>query len=58
MFCYVGFKWQQQLVFRSKLTMHTAYDRKDNSEPASITSLAVSKDHRTLYVGKLSQNFF
>ncbi|KAL7045563.1 hypothetical protein ACKWTF_002261 [Chironomus riparius] len=46
-----GFKWQKQLVFRSKLTMHTAYDRKDNSEPASITALAVSKDHRTLYVG-------
>lgn len=41
-------------MFRSKLTMHTAYDRKDNSEPASITSLAVSKDHRTLYVGELS----
>lgn len=32
--------------------MHTAYDRKDNKEPASITSLAVSKDHRTLYVGQ------
>lgn len=47
-----GFKWEQQLVFRSKLTMHTAYDRKDNSEPASITALAVSKDHRTLYVGE------
>jgi hypothetical protein len=47
-----GFKWQKQLVFRSKLTMHTAYDRKDNSEPASITALAVSKDHRTLYVGE------
>ncbi|CAH1711493.1 unnamed protein product [Chironomus riparius] len=46
-----SFKWQKQLVFRSKLTMHTAYDRKDNSEPASITALAVSKDHRTLYVG-------
>lgn len=44
-------------MFRSKLTMHTAYDRKDNSEPASITSLAVSKDHRTLYVGKLRNNF-
>nr|CAD7454369.1 unnamed protein product [Timema tahoe] len=38
-----GFKWQRQLVFRSKLTMHTAYDRKDNAEPASITSLAVSR---------------
>lgn len=32
--------------------MHTAYDRKDNTEPASITALAVSKDHRTLYVGE------
>lgn len=52
-FLKLGFKWQKQLVFRSKLTMHTAYDRKDNSEPASITALAVSKDHRTLYVGKL-----
>lgn len=43
--------WQRQLVFRSKLTMHTAYDRKDNTEPASITALAVSKDHKVLYVG-------
>ncbi|KAF7990932.1 hypothetical protein HCN44_000737 [Aphidius gifuensis] len=46
-----GFKWQRQLVFRSKLTMHTAYDRKDNAEPASITALAVSRDHRIIYVG-------
>ncbi|XP_063226772.1 WD repeat and FYVE domain-containing protein 3 isoform X2 [Bacillus rossius redtenbacheri] len=46
-----GFRWQRQLVFRSKLTMHTAYDRKDNTEPASITALAVSRDHRTVYVG-------
>lgn len=46
-----GFKWQRQLIFRTKLTMHTAYDRQDNSEPASITSLAISKDHRTVLVG-------
>ncbi|CAG9764999.1 unnamed protein product [Ceutorhynchus assimilis] len=46
-----GFKWQRQLVFRSKLTMHTAYDRKDNTEPASISALAVSKDHRVFFVG-------
>lgn len=46
-----GFQWQRQLMFRSKLTMHTAYDRKDNAEPASITAMAVSKDHRTLYIG-------
>jgi hypothetical protein len=38
-----GFKWQRQLIFRSKLTMHTAYDRPDNSEPASITAIAISK---------------
>ncbi|XP_055711660.1 WD repeat and FYVE domain-containing protein 3 [Phlebotomus papatasi] len=53
-----GFKWQRQLLFRSKLTMHTAYDRKDNTEPASITSLAVSKDHRTLYVGDARGRLF
>lgn len=38
-------------MFRSKLTMHTAYDRKDNAEPASITAMTVSRDHRTLYIG-------
>ncbi|KAK7077189.1 WD repeat and FYVE domain-containing protein 3 [Halocaridina rubra] len=46
-----GMKWACQLVFRSKLTMHTAYDRRDNTEPASVTALAVSRDHRTLLVG-------
>ncbi|XP_068245244.1 WD repeat and FYVE domain-containing protein 3 isoform X2 [Palaemon carinicauda] len=46
-----GMKWACQLVFRSKLTMHTAYDRRDNNEPASVTALAVSKDHRTVLVG-------
>ena len=38
-----GFKWQRQLVFRSKLTMHTAFERKDNKEPAAVTALAVSR---------------
>lgn len=38
-----GFKWQRQLLFKAKLTMHTAYDRKDNTHPASITALAVSR---------------
>ncbi|XP_042903173.1 WD repeat and FYVE domain-containing protein 3 isoform X2 [Parasteatoda tepidariorum] len=46
-----GFKWHCQLVFRSKLTMHTAFDRSDNTEPAAITALAVSRDHKTVYVG-------
>lgn len=42
--CYaIGFHWQRQLVFRSKLTMHTAYSRKDNAEPASITCISISK---------------
>ncbi|XP_010779437.1 WD repeat and FYVE domain-containing protein 3-like [Notothenia coriiceps] len=40
-----GYRWERQLVFRSKLTMHTAFDRKDNAQPAEITSLAISKDH-------------
>ena len=36
---------------RAKLTMHTAFERTDNTEPAAVTALAMSKDHRTLYVG-------
>lgn len=40
---FLGFKWQRQLVFRSKLTMHTAFERKDNKDPAAVTALAVSK---------------
>lgn len=42
-FLLVGFKWQRQLLFRSKLTMHTAFERDDNKEPAAITAIAVSK---------------
>lgn len=46
-----GYRWVAQLSFASKLTMHTAYERKDNKEPAAITCLAISKDHRTVFVG-------
>ncbi|XP_076455501.1 WD repeat and FYVE domain-containing protein 3-like isoform X2 [Babylonia areolata] len=46
-----GFRWQRQLMFRSKLTMHTAFERKDNKEPAAVTAIAISKDHKTVYVG-------
>ncbi|XP_035824115.1 WD repeat and FYVE domain-containing protein 3 isoform X2 [Aplysia californica] len=46
-----GFCWQRQLVFRSKLTMHTAFERKDNKEPAAIMAISISKDHKTVYVG-------
>ncbi|XP_064458168.1 WD repeat and FYVE domain-containing protein 3-like isoform X2 [Ornithodoros turicata] len=53
-----GFRWTCQLVFRSKLTMHTAFDRKDNTEPAAVTALAVSKDHKTVYVGDARGRIF
>ena len=43
-FCFVSFKvWRRRLVLRHKLTMHTAFAREDNSAPAVITSLLVSK---------------
>ena len=39
-----GFHWQRQLVFFcSKLTMHTAFERKDNKDPAVVTAIAVSR---------------
>jgi hypothetical protein len=46
-----GYTWSRQLLFRAKLTMHTAFERPDNIDPAAVTALAVSKDHRTIYVG-------
>ncbi|XP_076402904.1 WD repeat and FYVE domain-containing protein 3 isoform X6 [Peromyscus maniculatus bairdii] len=46
-----GYRWERQLVFRSKLTMHTAFDRKDNAHPAEVTALGVSKDHSRILVG-------
>ncbi|KRX89878.1 WD repeat and FYVE domain-containing protein 3 [Trichinella pseudospiralis] len=45
------FRWERQLVFRAKLTMHTAFERKDNPTPAAVTALMPSKDHKALYVG-------
>jgi hypothetical protein len=41
--CVAGFRWQRQLMFRSKLTMHTAFERKDNKEPSAVTAIAISK---------------
>ena len=35
--------WKRRLVLRHKLTMHTAFAREDNSAPAAITALLVSK---------------
>ena len=36
-----GFRWQYQIVFRTKLTAHTAYERQDNPLPAPVTAIAV-----------------
>ena len=38
-----GFKWVRRLNYRGKLTMHTAYERKENPSPASVTALGISK---------------
>ena len=39
-----GFRWQKQLVFRYKLTMHTAFERPENKNTnAAVTAVAVSK---------------
>ncbi|VDN90901.1 unnamed protein product [Brugia pahangi] len=46
--------WKKLLVPKFSLTTHTAFNRKDNPHPASITAIAPSRDfrdHRTLYVG-------
>lgn len=46
-----GVCWKRQLTLRGKLTMHTAYGRVDNQQPAAITALAISRDHRSVLVG-------
>jgi len=38
-----GCVWKRELCFRGKLTLHTSYERKDNIEPAAITSLGVAR---------------
>ncbi|KAF5394789.1 hypothetical protein PHET_10214, partial [Paragonimus heterotremus] len=43
--------WTRQLVCRGKLTMHTAYGRSDNQQPAAVTAVAISRDHRSVLVG-------
>lgn len=53
-----GFKWVRRLNYRGKLTMHTAYERKENPSPASVTALGISKDHKTLYVGDARGRIF
>ena len=38
-----GFKWIRRLNYRGKLTMHTAYERKENPSPAAVTAIGISK---------------
>ena len=38
-----GFKWVRRLNYRGKLTMHTAYERKENPSPAAVTAIGISK---------------
>ncbi len=53
-----GHAWTRALIYRNKLTMHTAYDRKDNVQPAAISAIALSKDNRMIYVGDTRGRLF
>ncbi|CAF4232817.1 unnamed protein product, partial [Rotaria sp. Silwood2] len=53
-----GFKWDRRINYRGKLTMHTAYERKENSSPAAVTAIGISKDHKTLFVGDARGRIF
>ncbi|GBP47766.1 WD repeat and FYVE domain-containing protein 3 [Eumeta japonica] len=51
-------KWVRHLVFRGRLTMHTAYERRDNANPASVTCVAAAKNGRGLAVGDARGRIF
>ncbi|XP_049867714.1 WD repeat and FYVE domain-containing protein 3 isoform X4 [Pectinophora gossypiella] len=53
-----GTKWVRRLVLRGKLTMHTAYERRDNACPASVTAVAAAKSGRGLAVGDARGRIF
>jgi len=53
-----GFKWERRLALRGKLTMHTAFEVKENTEPAAITALSISKDNKTIFVGDARGRIF
>lgn len=53
-----GHRWATKLEYCAKLTMHTAYERADNKEPAAITCLALSKDHKSVFVGDARGRIF
>ncbi|XP_019848853.1 PREDICTED: WD repeat and FYVE domain-containing protein 3-like isoform X2 [Amphimedon queenslandica] len=43
--------WRRKLVLAHTLTMHTSFQRQDNTSPAGVSCITVSKDHRRLYIG-------
>ncbi|CAF1017714.1 unnamed protein product [Adineta ricciae] len=53
-----GFRWERRLNYRGKLTMHTAYERKENPSPAAVTAIGISKDHKSLYIGDARGRIF
>ncbi|XP_052739616.1 WD repeat and FYVE domain-containing protein 3 isoform X1 [Bicyclus anynana] len=53
-----GTTWVRRLVLRGKLTMHTAYERRDNACPASVTAVAAAKSGRGLAVGDARGRIF
>ncbi|XP_050561954.1 WD repeat and FYVE domain-containing protein 3 isoform X1 [Spodoptera frugiperda] len=53
-----GMKWIRRLVLRGKLTMHTAYERRDNACPASVTAVAAARSGRGLAVGDARGRIF
>ncbi|XP_061381193.1 WD repeat and FYVE domain-containing protein 3 isoform X2 [Danaus plexippus] len=53
-----GVSWIRRLVLRGKLTMHTAYERRDNACPASVTALAAARTGRGLAVGDARGRIF
>ncbi|VDO70449.1 unnamed protein product [Heligmosomoides polygyrus] len=44
-------KYVRVLMQRAALTVHTAFNRPDNTHPAPITCMAPSKDHKSFLVG-------
>ncbi|XP_059046581.1 WD repeat and FYVE domain-containing protein 3 [Achroia grisella] len=51
-------KWRRRLVLRGKLTMHTAFERRDNACPAAVTALAPARSGRGLAVGDARGRIF
>ncbi|XP_022116141.2 WD repeat and FYVE domain-containing protein 3 isoform X3 [Pieris rapae] len=51
-------RWRRRLVVRGKLTMHTAFERQDNTSPAAVTALAAARTGRGVAVGDARGRIF